>query len=60
MTKLTKTYSEWKKISEQMLKDGHKGSLDCGEKSVREDFSKFAGLKEIITFKEMLKLEREV
>ena len=56
---LTDTYKEWREISEEMLKDGHRGSIDCGEQKVREDFSNFAGLEEEITFKDMLKLEEE-
>lgn len=51
-------YSEWRKVSEEMLADGMNGSVDCGEASVREDFSNYAGLKEEITFEEMLELER--
>jgi hypothetical protein len=52
-------YVEWRKISEEMLKDGYQGSIDCGESVVREDFSSFAGLAEVISFDEMFNLERE-
>ena len=51
-------YCEWREVSEEMLKDGMKGSVDCGEESVRKDFSDYAGLEEVITFEEMLELER--
>ncbi|MCY9708139.1 hypothetical protein M5X00_29380 [Paenibacillus alvei] len=52
-------YVEWRKISEEMLKDGYSGSIDCGESVVREDFSSFAGLAEVISFDDMFELERE-
>jgi hypothetical protein len=56
---LQNQYAEWRKISEEMLTDGMKGSVDCGEESVREDFSRFAELDITITFEEMLKLEKD-
>ena len=55
---LMELYREWRKISEEMLIDGHLGSLDCGEGKVREDFSVFAELQEVISFEEMFKLEQ--
>ena len=58
MKDLTKLYAEWRKVSQEMLDDGFQGSLDCGEQTVREDFSKFAELEEIISFEKMLDLER--
>lgn len=51
-------YCEWRKVSEEMLSDGMNGSIDCGEASVREDFSNYAGLEEEITFEQMLELEK--
>lgn len=51
-------YCEWREVSEEMLEDGMNGSIDCGESSVREDFSNYAGLEEEITFEKMLELER--
>lgn len=51
-------YSEWREVSEEMLKGGMNGSVDCGEESVRKDFSDYAGLEKVITFEEMLELER--
>lgn len=51
-------YCEWREVSEEMLEDGMNGSIDCGEASVREDFSNYAGLEEEIKFEEMLELER--
>ena len=53
------SYKQWRKDSEQMLKDGFTGSLDCGEYAVREDFSKYTGLSEVINFEDMLQLEKE-
>ncbi|GAV16096.1 hypothetical protein [Paenibacillus sp. NAIST15-1] len=52
-------YSEWRRISEEMLSDGYAGSIDCGESVVREDFSNFAGLDEQISFDDMLALEQD-
>jgi len=59
MKNLIEQYKNWRKVSEEMLEDGFKGSLDCGEASVREDFSAFAGLTEEISFEAMLVLEKE-
>lgn len=60
MTKdLMEIYREWRKVSEEMLEDGFKGSVDCGEQAVREDFSNYAELDEEISFEEMLELEKE-
>ena len=59
MKELKKIYAEWRKVSEEMLEDGFKGSVDCGDKAVREDFSNYAELSEIISFEEMLELEKE-
>lgn len=42
-----------------MLEDGFKGSIDCGDKTVREDFSNYAELPETISFEEMEQLEKE-
>ena len=58
MKDLTKLYAEWRKVSQEMLDDGFQGSLDCGEQTVREDFSKFAELEEVISFEKMFELER--
>jgi hypothetical protein len=52
-------YAEWRKVSEEMLADGYAGSLDCGEKKVREDFSAYAELPKEISFEEMFRLEKE-
>lgn len=51
-------YKEWRKVSEEMLKDGMGGSIDCGEQAVREDFSNYAKLENEISFDDMLKLEQ--
>ena len=54
---LAETYKAWRETSEEMLKDGINGSVDCGEKAVREDFTAYADLKNEITFEEMQVLE---
>ena len=54
---LFNVYKEWRKVSEKMLEDGMSGSVDCGEESVRKDFSNYAGLENEISFEEMLELE---
>lgn len=59
MKELKKVYAEWRKVSEEMLEDGFKGSVDCGDKAVREDFSNYAELQKTISFEEMLELEKE-
>lgn len=35
------------------------GSVDCGEASVREDFSNYTGLEKELSFEEMLELEKQ-
>lgn len=55
---LFNVYKEWRKVSEEMLEDGMGGSVDCGEESVRKDFSDYAGLEEEITFEDMYELEK--
>jgi len=59
MKNLKGIYAEWRKVSEEMLKEGFKGSVDCGDKAVREDFSNYAELSETISFEDMLELEKE-
>lgn len=59
MKNLKGLYAEWRKVSEEMLEDGFKGSVDCGDKVVREDFSNYAELQKTITFEEMQELEKE-
>ena len=59
MKELKKLYAEWRKVSEEMLEEGFKGSIDCGDKVVREDFSNYAELSETISFEDMLELEKE-
>lgn len=59
MKNLKGIYAEWRKASQEMLEDGFKGSVDCGDKAVREDFSNYAELQEIISFEEMQTLEEE-
>jgi hypothetical protein len=41
------------------MRDFPNTSVDCGEVSVREDFSAYAELQETITFEEMEQLEKE-
>lgn len=50
---LKEVYANWRKTTEEL-----NGSVDCGAKAVREDFSAYADLEEEITFEEMLELER--
>jgi hypothetical protein len=52
-------YIAWRKVSQEMIIDGYKGSTDCGEAIVREDFSKYAELKEVINFDTMKQLEEQ-
>lgn len=59
MKELKKLYAEWRKVSEEMLEEGFKGSIDCGDKAVREDFSNYVELSETISFEDMLELEKE-
>ena len=59
MKNLKEMYAEWRKVSEEMLEGGFKGSVDCGDKAVREDFSNYAELGRVISFEEMLELEKE-
>ena len=59
MKNLKGIYAEWRKVSEEMLEEGFKGSVDCGETSVREDFSGYAELGRVISFEEMWELEKE-
>ena len=58
MKNLKELYAEWRKASEEMLLDGHGGSIDSGEQAVREDFSNYAELEKVISFDEMLELEK--
>ena len=67
MDALKKMYAEWRRQAEKHNKEDEElgGSVplywdtDCGEESVREDFSTFAGLDEEISFDDMLALERD-
>ena len=58
MDVLFNQYCEWRKVSEEMLEDGMTGSVDCGIQAVREDFSRYCGLTEEISFDDMLTLEK--
>lgn len=55
---LFEKYEEWRMVSEEMLED-MAGSIDCGDKAAREDFSNFAQLENEISFEEMFELEKE-
>ncbi|MET3209939.1 UNVERIFIED_CONTAM: hypothetical protein ABIC26_002887 [Paenibacillus sp. PvR008] len=59
MGNLMNKYSEWRKVSEQMLEDGFSGSVDCGESIVRDDFSQYAKLESTISFDDMFAIELE-
>lgn len=58
---LYKKYKDWRNQMEEFLEDGVidsiGGSIDCGEKTIREDFTAWANLGEEINFEEMLELE---
>jgi hypothetical protein len=55
---LSTMYIEWLQTSKELNDSGEFHSIDCGEASVRLDFSNFAGLKKIITFDSMHELEK--
>lgn len=59
MKNLKGIYAQWRKVSEEMLEEGFKGSVDCGDTAVREDFSAYAELPQTISFEEMEVLEKE-
>ena len=59
MKNLKELYKEWRKLTEGLMEDYPGTSVDCGERTVREDFSGYAGLKETISFEEMWELEKE-
>lgn len=62
---LESMYSEWRRQADAHNKwnEEHGGSIpiywktDCGDSSVREDFSEFANLKDVISFEDMQELE---
>lgn len=59
MKKNLKTlYKKWREISQEMLDDKFRGSLECGESNIREDFSGFEHFSKVITFERMIELER--
>ena len=59
MKNLKELYKEWRELTEGLMEDFPNTSVDCGESRVREDFSAYAELKEIISFEEMWELEKE-
>ena len=59
MKNLKELYKEWRELTEGLMEDYPKTSVDCGETSVREDFSNYAELQETISFEDMLELEKE-
>ena len=59
MKNLKELYKEWRKLTEGLMEDYSNTSVDCGEVTVREDFSNYTGLKEVISFEEMEQLEKE-
>lgn len=56
-------YTKWRNQMEEFLSDGtieqNGGTVDCGEKKVREDFTAWANLDEEINFEEMFELEKK-
>ena len=59
MKNLKELYKEWRELTKGLMKDFPKTSVDCGEASVREDFSGYAELGRVISFEEMEQLEKE-
>ena len=59
MKNLKELYKEWRELTKGLMKDFPKTSVDCGEASVREDFSGYAELGRVISFEEMYELEKE-
>lgn len=57
MKNLFMEYMSWREETEELIKDGHEAAVNCGEASVREDFSNYADIEEI-SFDDMLKLEQ--
>lgn len=66
MESLKKLYAEWRRQADEhnAWEDECGGSnpvywdTDCGEPTVREDFSNWANLEEVISFEDMMELER--
>jgi len=56
---MMKLYVEWREVCAELIEDGWKLSVDCGETRAREDFSEYAELGYVISFEDMLKLEKE-
>ncbi len=60
LLKLKHVYADWRNSTEELLATGDwNGSTDCGEITVREDFSQYAELPERIEYEDMLALERD-
>lgn len=59
MKDLKALYAEWREVSEEMIADGIPGDVDCGYGENRQDFSNFAELDYVISFEDMLELERD-
>lgn len=59
MENLKKLYAEWRELNKELEADGEIVSNDCGEEAVRIDFSEYAGLETVISFEQMLELEKE-
>ena len=55
MKKIEQLYKEWRKVTEALMVEYPKTSIDCGDAGVLEDFNNFAGTN--LTFKEMVELE---
>ena len=59
MKNLKELYKEWRELTEGLMENYPKTSIDCGKASAREDFSNYAELQETISFEDMLELEKE-
>lgn len=57
MLNLKEKYNEWRLISNEFIAEEGQKAYDCGEGSVRENFSAFVGRK--VNYEEMLELEQQ-
>ena len=55
--KLMEIYKEWIQAGKEAESNNIPFYIDCGRSDVREDFSCYAGLKDDISFSDMLQLE---
>lgn len=56
MKRIKQLYKEWRELTEGLIEEYPKTSINCGDAGVLEDFNSFARLN--IDFNTMLKLEQ--